>query len=75
MKCIPRGFVCMLYMVMQTIGSLCRQHYANVITVPVLPSSASIAVSKDVMMAFLSGFALTNFMAAGTFGSMDPGAN
>ena len=47
----------------------------NLITVPVLPSSASMALSKEVMIAFLSGFALTNFIAASTFGSMLPGAN
>lgn len=49
--------------------------YAKVITVPVLPSKASIALSREVMIAFLSGYALTNFIAASTFGSMLPGAN
>lgn len=38
--------------------------YANVITVPVLPSNASIAFAREVIIAFLSGFAFTNFIAA-----------
>ena len=47
---------------------------AKVTTVPVLPSRASMALSRLVMMAFLLGFARTNFMAACTLGSMLPGA-
>ena len=37
---------------------------AKVIVVPVLPSNACIALSRDDMIAFLFGFALTNFIAA-----------
>lgn len=49
--------------------------YANVMVVPVFPSRASTAFEREVIMAFFSGLALTNFMAASTFGSMLPGAN
>lgn len=38
--------------------------YAKVTTVPVSPARALTALSRDVIMAFLSGFARTNFIAA-----------
>lgn len=49
-------------------------YYAKEITVPVSPRRASMALSREVMIAFLLGFVRTNFMQACTFGSMEPGA-
>ena len=57
-----------------TAGSVFK-NYAKVMVVPVSPLRASIALSREVMIAFLEGYALTNFIAACTLGSMEPGAN
>ena len=43
-------------------------------TVPVLPSIASLALSKDVMITFLPGLDLAKVIAASIFGNILPGA-